>query len=484
MPCRGDTKMLRMFVALAMALILVQPAAAQLRLRPNIVLIVADDHGTDAIGAYGNPVIKTPNLDGLAQEGIRFTSAFATTASCSPSRSVLLTGLQNHKNGMYGLQHWQHHFQSFDDIKSLPVILAQNGYRTGRIGKYHVAPEVVYHFDEAMSEGAANDMASIARSPLQMADIAAEFVKKSDQPFFLYFATDDPHRAFPFDTWPKPNSFGNRPQGYPGIKEVIYDPKNVRVPWFLPDRPETRLEIAQYYQAVSRIDQGVGHLFDLLKASGKWDNTIVIYLSDNGIAFPGAKTTLYDPGIRLPLIFKAPDVARRGGASDALVSWTDITPTLLDYAGIDAAPLKLHGQSIRKIVEGAGEVAGRDAVFGSHSFHEVQMYYPMRMIRTHRYKLIQNLAWPLAFPQALDLIQSITWKAHEKSGEKMYGLRTTKAYLHRPRYELYDLISDPHEARNRADDPAYAKVRAKLLRRLHTFIKDTGDPWLSKLDYE
>ncbi|MGY8694119.1 MAG: sulfatase-like hydrolase/transferase, partial [Verrucomicrobiia bacterium] len=106
---------------------------------PNIVLIVSDDHGTDALGCYGNPVIKTPALDSLAADGTLFTDANCTTASCSPSRSVILSGLHNHSNGMYGLQHTFHHYQSFDEVESLPVTLSKNGYRTARIGKFHVA---------------------------------------------------------------------------------------------------------------------------------------------------------------------------------------------------------------------------------------------------------------------------------------------------------------------------------------------------------
>ena len=125
-----------------------QPAQAIFPIdkRPNIVLIVADDHGREAVGCYGNSAIRTPHIDQLAADGTRFTNAFCTSASCSPSRSVLLTGVHNHANGMYGLEHQIHHFSSFDSVRSLPVLLEQAGYRTARIGKLHVAPESVYHF--------------------------------------------------------------------------------------------------------------------------------------------------------------------------------------------------------------------------------------------------------------------------------------------------------------------------------------------------
>jgi len=362
-------------------------------------LLLADDHGIDALGCYGNQVIKTPYLDGLAADGVRFTHAFCTTASCSPSRSVILTGLHNHHNGIYGLQHQEHHFQSFDSVISLPVSLQKAGYRTGRIGKFHVAPESVYAFQTILSGGAANDPASIGRSAMAMAEACRSFLAATNaQPFFLYFAVDDPHRSnevLPdgqptFDTWPEPNKFGNRPEGYPGVTPVRYDPKNVLVPSFLPDTPACRAELAEYYQAVSRLDQGVGRLLQMLKETGQYDRTFILYLSDNGIAFPGAKTTLYEPGTRLPLLARLPGTTRPGSVQAAMVSWVDITPTILDVAGALPPGSAFDGRSFREALRGE-PVAGWDEIYASHSLHEVTMYYPMRAVRTRDYKLIYNL---------------------------------------------------------------------------------------------
>ncbi len=455
-------------------------------------MIVADDHGTDALGCYGNPVIKTPHLDALAREGIRFTSAFCTSASCSPSRSVILSGLQDHHNGMYGLQHQEHHFQSFDTIKSLPVLLEQSGYRTARIGKYHLAPESVYRFSTVLSGGAANDPASIGRSPLEMADNTKAFLTaKDDRPFFLYFATDDPHRSnaiLPdgrptFETYPNPNSFGNRPEGYPGITPVIYRPEDVIVPPFLPDTPECRAELAQYYQAVSRLDQGIGHLIALLKATGQYENTLIVYLSDNGVAFPGAKTTLYEPGIRLPLIIRSPRQKERGLVEDALISWADLTPTLLDFAGAKAPAEGFDGRSFRPALED-GKLTDWDEVYASHSFHEITMYYPMRMVRTRRYKLIWNIASGLTYPSALDLIYSPTWISAVKSDTGFIGKRRIDYFLHRPAFELYDLQQDPDEIVNLADDPTLQTLKQGLLEKLKSFQTTTKDPWIHKWRYE
>ena len=249
----------------------------------NVVLIVTDDQGQDA-GCYGNPVLKTPNLDALAADGTRFKYAYCTTASCSPSRSVILTGLFNHANGQYGLEHANHHFRSFDNVKSLPVMLGAAGYRTARIGKFHVGPEKVYHFDKALPGN--------PRSPVEMANQCRELIEaKSDKPFFLYFCTGDPHRGGVAKWLPQqPDSFGNKPPGesYPGVEPVHYDPADVIVPPFLPDTPACRAEMAQYYESISRADAGLGRLIEFLKQAGKYDDTLIVYISDNGMPFPGA----------------------------------------------------------------------------------------------------------------------------------------------------------------------------------------------------
>ncbi|MHC4367527.1 MAG: sulfatase family protein [Planctomycetota bacterium] len=446
--------------------------------RPNVVLIVSDDHGLETLGCYGNPVIQTPNLDALATEGVRFTNAFCTTASCSASRSVILSGIYNHANGQYGHQHSYHHFISFPNVKSLPVLLTEAGYRTGRIGKYHVAPDEVYKFDVALKGN--------SRSPVQMADNCRDFISGDDKPFFLYYCTSDPHRGggTASELPGKPDRFGNKPKGaYPGVDEVKYDPKDVVVPPFLPDLPECRAELAQYYQSVSRVDQGVGRLMRVLRQAGKYDNTVVIYISDNGVAFPGAKTTLYEPGMNLPCIVRDPRQKNKGIACDALVNYTDLAPTILDFAGALPRKSSLQGRSFKSGLN-REHPKGWDETYASHTFHEITMYYPMRVVRQRKYKLIWNIAHGLDYPFASDLWASATWQATIKGGRQHYGKRTVEAYLHRPRFELYDLESDPHEVSNLADDPGHQKVLEELKAKLKTFQKRTKDPWIVKWNYE
>jgi N-sulfoglucosamine sulfohydrolase len=255
------------------------------------------------------------------------------------------------------------------------------------------------------------------------------------------------------------------------------------VPSYLPDTPACRGELAEYYQAISRLDQGVGRLMQLLKAAGKYESTLIIYISDNGAAFPGAKTTLYDPGMRLPCLVRAPGRQKPGAVQSAMISWTDLTPTILEVAGVSEGTTAFHGRSFRAGLDG-GELRGWDEVFASHTFHEITMYYPMRVVRTRRHKLICNVASELTFPSALDLIKSPTWISVVETGGQQFGSRSLHRYLHRPKFELYDLDRDANEVVNLADDPSYQKLKAELLEKLKAFQAATKDPWLRKWSYE
>lgn len=474
----------------------------------NIVLVVTDDQGQDA-GCYGNPVVKTPHLDSIAQDGTLFRDAFCTTASCSASRSVILSGLHNHANGHYGHQHHYHKFSSYTNLASLPVYLENAGYRTARCGKYHVAPEAVYRFQ--------TEIPGNSRSPVAMANQCRRFLgEASEKPFFLYFCTSDPHRGggqaveLPY----QPDRFGNPSPGkpgYPGIQEVPYDPADVIVPGFLPDTPTCRAELAQYYQSISRIDQGLGRLIEVLKEAQVWDETLFIYISDHGIAMPGAKTTVYEGGLRSPCIVRNPYEPKRGNVNHAMISWVDLTPTILDFAGAldrvsgrvrkefvkpTAAPApeaqitretsagELHGRSFLSVLPET-EPAGWDEVFASHTFHEIQMYYPMRVVRGRQYKLIWNIAYPLPFPFASDLWAAPTWQAQFRLGlTAAYGQQTVGSYLQRPEFELYDIQADPHEGRNLAMLPEHAERLAQLKDQLKAFQERTHDPWIIKWEYE
>ncbi|TXG39077.1 sulfatase family protein [Seonamhaeicola maritimus] len=444
--------------------------------KANIILFVADDHGTDALGCYGNPIIKTPNLDKLASEGVRFTNAYCTSASCAASRSVILSGKYGHATGSYGHVHDYHHFSTFDNVKTLSNRLTEAGYLTARIGKYHVAPEKVYLFDEVLEAD--------PRNTVEMADKCKDVIN-SEKPFFLYFCTDDPHRGHPFkpEPWDTPNTFGNKKEGYTGVNQVTYNPENVLVPEFLPDNKQSREEIAQYYQSISRIDQGFGKLMGHLKEAGKLENTIVFYISDNGMAFPGAKTTVYEPGIKLPCIIKDPTKSKKGTTNTARISWVDLTPTILDMVEVDYEEKDFHGKSFENIIDKENS-EDWNQIYASHTFHEITMYYPMRVVIDENFKLIWNIAYRLDYPFASDLWAASTWQATYRNEEEYFGNRTVQDYMFRPEFELFDLSKDPNESNNLAKNEDFSDVLESLKSKMKAFQLKTKDPWLIMWDHD
>ncbi|UUP15927.1 sulfatase family protein [Nitratireductor thuwali] len=431
----------------------------------NILLLIADDLGR-MTGCYGETAIRTPNIDALAASGTRFDMAFTSTASCSASRSVVYSGLHTHENGQYGLNHDHHHFITFAHVETAPTLLGAAGYRTGIIGKVHVGPDAVYPW-ESREESATRDVAWVADRAKAFFDRAAD----DTRPFFLTIGFTDPHRD-----WTR-GGFGNDQEFDPRVERRRFAPRDVAVPSFLPDIPEVRAELASYYESVDRLDQGVGLVLQELAKAGLGDETLVCFLSDNGAPFLNSKTTLYDAGIHLPLIVRAPG-RKAGIASPNLVSFTDILPSFLDWAGHRGVSGPRRGRSLLPILEETELLPDRQLVFGSHTFHEITNYYPTRFIRTPRYKYHRNVAWKLDFPFSGDLYGSLSWEGMRNREPVMIGRRPLKAYIERPPEELYDLESDPEEVENLATDPSHARLLAEMRSLMEDWQRDTGDPWL------
>lgn len=436
--------------------------------KKNILLVIADDLGK-SLGCYGEPSIRTPNLDRLAAEGTLFDNAFTSTASCSGSRSVIYTGLHTHENGQYGLNHSTHHFMTFDHIETAPKLLRDRGYLTGIIGKIHVGPERVYPWEVRVE--------SPSRNVDWIAEQAASFfqaAKEDSRPFFLTVAYMDPHRDS------TRGGFGNGDDEV-SSKDPLYDPANVTVPDFLNDIPQVRQELAEYYRSIGRVDRGFGLVMEALNSSGFDRDTMVVFLSDNGPPFLNSKTTLYDTGVRLPLIIRHPQ-GMPGVRNPNLVSFIDILPTFLDWAGNatpqDTTPRRL-GRSILPVLDKSSFQEGWMQVFGSHTFHEVTNYYPTRFLRTPRYKYHRNIAWKLDFPFSTDIYASLSWEGIRNSSEPvMIGARSLKAYVNRPAEELYDLDEDPREVVNLALDPAHESMLLSFRQQLEEWQRLTKDPWL------
>lgn len=438
--------------------------------RKNVLLLIADDLGKQ-LSCYGATGIKTPNIDSLASKGTRFDYAFASTASCSGSRSVVYTGLHTHQNGQYGLASHRHHFVTFDHVETAPRLLNSIGHRTGIIGKIHVGPDSVYPW-EFRQESTTRDVAVIA----DQARSFFEQVEEDGRSFFLTVGFQDPHRDR------TRGGFGNGEKYDDRVKEGQYRPGDVEVPPFVNDTPGTRLELAEYYNSIHRLDQGIGFVLDALNDNNLADSTLVIFLSDNGPPFINSKTTLYDAGVRLPLIIRDPE-RDESAISSAMVSYVDILPTILDFVGHPATQdpsQKRIGQSLLPNIGSSVDNPGRDRVFGSHTFHEITNYWPTRFIRDRRYKYHKNLAWRLDFPFASDIYGSLSWEdiRNSKETEIKIGQRNLKDYFFRGPEELFDLQKDPLEVKNLAQDPDYAPILEKLRFDLEEWQKRTEDPWL------
>ncbi len=413
--------------------------------RPDIVLFLSDDHGQEDAGCYGNPDVKTPVLDQLAREGMRFTRAYTPVSVCAPSRSALFTGLYPHRNGCD-----RNHGAVLDHIRSLPHYLANAGYEVILAGKEHIKPRSAFPFRH-----------------MERHEVPDYLNQKSDGPFCLIVSLNAPHQPY-----------FNLKGGHGHIH-----PK----PW-MPNTPETVQYTAAYFDHVALVDQEIGAVLYWLERSGRSENTIQCYLSDHGPAFPFAKWTLYEHGIRIPLIIKWPGMVNPGSTSDALVSMVDILPTLLDMAGIDHMPT-LDGKSITPVLRQEG-IAVHDAVYACYANLGVQGAndYPIRAVITERYKLIVNLRSDSAFAlQAMDrpdrraiidahaVLQSWTASTDAWTNERAYHYRT------RPVVELYDLAEDPHELTNLAMARSRRQVVLQLYQQLTDWMEGQRDPLWSQM---
>lgn len=462
----------------------------------NVLVMIADDAGFET-KVYNNSVCKTPHLDQLAQRSLIFKNAFTSVSSCSPSRSVILSGLPQHQNGMYGLHQGYHHFMSFDEVQSLPLILRQHNIHTGIVGKKHVGPEYVYPFDFAETEEN-NSILQAGRNITFIKLKVREFFKSTrndTRPFFLYIGLHDPHRCGHSN--PEYGAFcekfgnGEPDMGtIPDWEPVTYNPEDVVVPYFVQDTPAARQDLAKQYTTISRLDQGLGLVLEELRAAGHDKDTLVLYSSDNGVPFINGRTNLYDSGMGEPFLVSSPyNTKRIGQESDAMVSHVDIVPTILDWFNIsypsyylNDKPVKPTGKSLLPVLD-AEPATGFNTVYASHNLHEITMYYPMRVIRNKQYKLIQNLNYKMPFSIDQDFYISDSFQDilnRTRSGVPTQWFKTLNQYYYRDYWELYDLQNDPKETKNVAKHSSeeYKKALHSLQKELYLWQQVTNDPWI------
>jgi N-sulfoglucosamine sulfohydrolase len=418
------------------------PASAQTRedTLPNIVVLVADDLGWRDVGIYGNPGVRTPHIDRLSRSGLRVVHAFGTSPQCSPSRLSMLGARYPHTIGAEDL-----HMPLPDGERILPSYLQWQGYFTGMMAKTHIGPLGNRQFQWY--------------SPETSAALPGFLDSAGDKPFFLWVGFHDPHRPYERGATARPHT-----------------PSQVLVPPHLADTPETRADLALYYDAVARMDADIGRMLGTLERRKLRENTLVIFLSDNGAPFPREKGTLYDSGTRTPLIFSWPRVIHAGSVFDlGLVSTVDLAPTIMELAG-GSAPKAMQGRSFRSMLIDPKSYAGRTYVFSERNWHDCDEH--QRAVRTTRFKLIRTDAYTdLPLCTAADIGGSPSFLAL-RSWARAGRLTAAQRRLFeapRARLELYDLAADPWELRNVADDPHYAKVVRELAGVLQEWMEQTGD---------
>ena len=427
-------------VALACAFPMIARAAAQAE-APNVVIFIADDQGEGDLSCYGHPVLETPNIDRLAAEGMRFDRAFLTISSCSPTRCSFLTGRYPHNTGAEDL-----HDPLPADQRTLARYLRGAGYYCMSVGKWHLGDAERRNWDRV-----------VECAGRETADEALRLLKDrpQDKPFFFWVATKDPHRPFDDDAAPEP-----------------HDPARVVVPPYLPDHPLIRKEIAQYYDEITRFDAHVGLIRAELERQGVLDRTFVVYLSDNGMPFPRAKTTLYDSGIHTPLIVRYPPLVKPGTVQKGLASTIDVAPTILALAGIEQKTMQ--GRSLIPMLEDPTANV-REAIFAEADWHDFEQF--TRAVRTERFLLVRNYYWQKPLWNSVDSINAITWKGFIQM-HKAGKLTPAQSFLFvepRPFEELYDLEADPHSLRNVVDDPQHRPDLYKLRTLLDNWRVETDD---------
>ncbi|QDV84695.1 sulfatase [Planctomycetes bacterium TBK1r] len=429
---------------------------------PNLVLIIADDMNWDDCGAYGHPAIRTPNIDRLATEGLRFEHAYLTTNSCSPSRSSILTGKYPHNTGAEQL-----HWPLPEGNGTFSAELQKLGYYTAAAGKWHLGDAVRDHFDRIYEASTAGFVLPsgedgqppkmIAKQPSGCEDWEQAIEDRPpDRPFFLWLAALDPHREYT-----------------DGALDPPHRAEDVIVPAHLPDTADVREDLRLYYDEIGRLDTYVGKVVAKLQQQGVADNTLILFISDNGRPFPRDKTTLYDGGIRTPWIVRWPHVVKPGITTDALVSAVDIAPTFLELAGATSS-LATEGQSFVRVLDDP-TLSHREFAFAEDHWHDYEDH--ARSVMTQRYKLIRNDYIDLPPTPSADAGRGLSWQNMLRLQQqgKLLPHQQTCFRAPRDKWELYDLQRDPGELHNRIHDPAYQSVRDRLTIALEDWTKRTGD---------
>lgn len=431
--------------------------------RPNILLFTADDLHAESLGVYGGrPRNLTPNLDAFAAEGMLFRRAHVNVAICAPCRAVIATGRYSHRSGAMGFM------PAREDVPDIVTTLKAAGYQTGILGKVgHSTPKQSMKWDYAFDQ---KDLGN-GRNPELYYQRSEVFLKEAitaQKPFYFMVNSHDPHRPY---CNPQKLTKGA------AMPSRIYKPGEVEVPGFLPDLPGVRAELATYLNSTRRLDDTFGKVMQALKESGAAKNTLVLFITDNGIAVPFAKCNAWFHSSHSPLLVRWPGIVTPGSHDDKhFVSVVDFFPTFIDVAGVKN-PEGLDGRSFASLLKGQTQ-AGRKHVFTQIDSKAGNASVPMRCVQDEHFGYIYN---PFSDGQY--------WYRNNNEGQTMAAMieaaktdpviqARVDLFRHRVPEELYDLKNDPDCLHNLIDDPAYIATMNALQAKLVTHMRRTDDPML------
>lgn len=482
MPCASLSIIrLPLKLSLAVALAILSAASAMSADPPNLLLVIADDLGTQ-LGCYGDATARTPHIDQLAAEGVRFDNGYVTAASCSPSRGSIFTGLFPHQHGMMGLSHFGTE-RMHDDVPKLPNELKKLGYATALIGKSHFKPFQPFAFDfydENLSI-IAND-----RDVMYMNRKAVEFLDGvGNQPFFLVMSYVDPHRG---DADGKATYGAGKNLKFPrvklGLPESPTPPEKVTpMPFLGLDSGDIRMEQADYYGAVDRLDIGIGDLRSRLEAMELWKDTLVVFIGDHGPDVTRGKMAVYESATRIPFLVRGPG-ATPGLVRKEFVSTIDLFPTFLKAAGSPQPVVdpRQYGQPLQPLLQ-PGNAPWRKQIFTEYITHVPWHFFPRYTIREDNWKLIHNLYGGKRENPLTPANYCFAWWESQKPE---YDNTPIQSVYHRvefpPEYELYNLSTDPYEMENLAANPQNAKTLEHLANSILSWRKESNDPFLNPLN--
>ena len=414
---------------------------------PNIIFIIGDDISWNDIGCYGNPTIKTPHIDQMAENGLRFTNMYLTASSCSPSRTSIISGRYPHNTGAAEL-----HTPLPEHLSFFPELLQRAGYFTAQAGKWHEGEITKRAYDTMIVERAMNG----AGGEEQWLSLLQS--RPKDKPFFFWLAPYDAHRDWSAD------DFRN-----------AHDPATeVTIPAAMIDTQETRQDLASYYNEIGRIDYYIGELQKELEKQGVAENTVIIFMADNGRPFPRSKTRVYDSGMKTPFVMQWPSgIEKIGEVCGSMISSIDIAPTLLELAGAESSET-IQGRSFAKLLD-QPETAFRNYIFAEHNWHDYEAYE--RMVRTKDYLYLVNLRPELTNAGPIDSNQSpshLALKAAKEDGS-LTALQNDVFLTPRPTEEFYNCQQDSLHEHNLINDPEYTTMVEQSRETLRQWQQQTGD---------